>query len=872
MKLPRIPNTDRIVKNQQFRFGGYNHTAHAKDGEIYDEKNVSSERFPLIEPRETRRRYTGTKNIIWKGSRFSFPTRGRIEFVSGSDPGDIIDKGDMLEITATRDYQSNSGTIIVNSISGSFPGFPNKRQIVIDPTYGEGTIQEWPVVVTESTQTHISEKNAEVTIRIVKKRTDSSVVETVESDPTLTDETSVSDNTTEEGDIIKRTVIRKVSKKKKHVVETVERGSITYDSGTGVGIIHIDNRTTDNSSEYYLEKDIFKVGDKFRRQSNTEQLITRKLTSDDNRYDKFEVAPVSGSVNGSYQTTKYTATYGTATTDVDERYEDDDGTESAGTYIWTEAVKNQYKNIERIVTTESTEEMPLWETTTVKTVYTIELADYSGNIVSAGAGDKIYYVTADGGFWYNGIFGGTLEKGEKKFCETGAYIYIIPDNAYYDKGTQTLYTEHLTLKKWQTRDVMLFYSESGSGQNKTTDIQVDNADLRVFENKYLTIRLETETGVWILKGTPTNVSEHFLEFNSHLSEDAGYDYKDILPKGDNLKIRSITISESFPELKFICAAANRIWGCDTETIFCTAFGKPFSWFEYPASDAGNDADGAWSVTPFAGGGEFTGACVYMGTPFFFTENKMYKIYGDRPGTFSARDEDIQGVISGADKTLLPTSDGLFWLSREGIMRWAGGADTNISRDFGESFVSGAAGTDGRRVYFSLTNDGSGKNFLYDTDSGLWNREDETVFSDIFFFEGNMYGLHDNYIYRIGKKHYGTADPEIFNDQEDEDEVESFIEFGDHYNDTINKKCVSKLYFRMSAETGSEVEIKINYDSEKENGERVWRAVKTIEATEKRSFILPVIPRRCDHFRIRIEGVGQWRLHGMSFDYYVGSEI
>ncbi|MFR5421452.1 MAG: hypothetical protein ACLTG4_05485 [Oscillospiraceae bacterium] len=31
------------------------------------------------------------------------------------------------------------------------------------------------------------------------------------------------------------------------------------------------------------------------------------------------------------------------------------------------------------------------------------------------------------------------------------------------------------------------------------------------------------------------------------------------------------------------------------------------------------------------------------------------------------------------------------------------------------------------------------------------------------------------------------------------------------------------------------------------------------AGAKRSFTLPVLPRRCDHFRLRLTGTGAWRL-------------
>ena len=41
---------------------------------------------------------------------------------------------------------------------------------------------------------------------------------------------------------------------------------------------------------------------------------------------------------------------------------------------------------------------------------------------------------------------------------------------------------------------------------------------------------------------------------------------------------------------------------------------------------------------------------------------------------------------------------------------------------------------------------------------------------------------------------------------------------------------------------------------------------------KRSFYLPIIPRRSDHFRIRFSGTGGWRLYSLVRESYSGSEL
>lgn len=52
--LPTMENQDGISKRQQMEFGGYNHNISARDGEIWDMKNMTSDYYPLLSPRKKR--------------------------------------------------------------------------------------------------------------------------------------------------------------------------------------------------------------------------------------------------------------------------------------------------------------------------------------------------------------------------------------------------------------------------------------------------------------------------------------------------------------------------------------------------------------------------------------------------------------------------------------------------------------------------------------------------------------------------------------------------------------------------------------------------------------------------------------------------
>ena len=52
---------------------------------------------------------------------------------------------------------------------------------------------------------------------------------------------------------------------------------------------------------------------------------------------------------------------------------------------------------------------------------------------------------------------------------------------------------------------------------------------------------------------------------------------------------------------------------------------------------------------------------------------------------------------------------------------------------------------------------------------------------------------------------------------------------------------------------------------------IWEDQGTIRGASTNSFVLPVIPRRCDHFRLRLSGVGEIWIYSMSKYLEAGSD-
>ena len=154
-------------------------------------------------------------------------------------------------------------------------------------------------------------------------------------------------------------------------------------------------------------------------------------------------------------------------------------------------------------------------------------------------------------------------------------------------------------------------------------------------------------------------------------------------------------------------------------------------------------------------------------------------------------------------------------------------------------------------------------YVYDTQRGLWHIEDETHATHFASSGGNLYLLaEDGGIWIAGS----VQDPP--EEAAAEEAVSWMAEFADWYDDSPNKKGISKILVRLEVDEGAEARLYIQYDS---GG--TWEQVgHTLEANAKRSYYLPVIPRRADHYRLKLEGTGGCRIYGLTREYYDGSQL
>lgn len=339
-------------------------------------------------------------------------------------------------------------------------------------------------------------------------------------------------------------------------------------------------------------------------------------------------------------------------------------------------------------------------------------------------------------------------------------------------------------------------------------------------------------------------------------------------------INVFEVSRKIPNMDFVIEANNRLWGCYyginskgdfVNEIYASKLGDFKNWRCY----SGISTD---SYTASCGtDGKFTGAITHAGYPLFFKENCVHKVYGDYPSNFRIQSTTCRGVQSGSHDSLAIVGNTLFYKSREGVCAYDGGMPVEVSSALGNVHYYGAVACAlGNKYYINMISAEDAKHhlFVFDTAKGVWHREDDIETAQMCAFGGE--------IYAITSKEYAESlsptDPRsnivtLLGWGGSGENVNWMVQSGKIGMTQPDMKYLTKLLIRMSLDIGAEMKISIRYDSIGD-----WEQVFIVAGTSLRSFVMPVRPRRCDHFHIRIEGKGQGKIYSITKTIEQGSDI
>lgn len=454
----------------------------------------------------------------------------------------------------------------------------------------------------------------------------------------------------------------------------------------------------------------------------------------------------------------------------------------------------------------------------------------------------------DGTFYYKGEAKGNVTEGLKRFAAIGNHIVILPDKCYYNIAADTFGSLE---SRWEGLTLTF-----GNGKLFGEDA---DANMVYYPDANWSGYFREGDAVTIA-GCKTHPENNQTAIIREIDGDRLYFYENIFTleeAGEYTETGALTVSRDVPDLLYACENENRLWGCTENTIYASKLGDIFNWnvFDGLESDAYAVESGS--------AGKLTGCISYRGYPTFLKEEHIYKIYGTMPSNFEMMGSASLGMMEGSAGSLAVAGETLFYLGRNGIMAYTGGIPQSVSRDFGTmKFRNAVGGSDGMKYYVSMEEEnGETWLYVYDTRTGMWHKEDKTRATHFASYQGNLYMLTDKgEIYIMG------------NPQDIEGESEKdfpwFAEFGDFTEQEANKKNVGRLQIRIELEQGATAQVWIRYDS---GGEWISAGEK-MTADSKRSYTLPLVPRRCDHCRIKITGTGEARIHSLTREFYVGSEL
>ena len=528
-----------------------------------------------------------------------------------------------------------------------------------------------------------------------------------------------------------------------------------------------------------------------------------------------------------------------------------------------------------------------------------------GNVNGLIAKDKLCYV--DGTEFVIGEdrieMGLSTEEADcpKSLISMGAYVIIMPEGKYINTIKNGNEYEHGSINvEFTTESDVSFQLCSLTGdayENATVSATAPsyprNEQLWIDTSSepHTLKKYSTSNAMWVsipttyIKVSSTGIGKEFKQYDgvkisgitvesvkglnsSHALWGCGDDYIIITGILDKVATQTvaqgkITISRKMPIMDFIVESNNRLWGCRYGTnadgevvneIYACKQGDFKNWncFMNLATDSYTASCGT--------DGQFTGAIVHLGYPLFFKENVMHKVYGDYPANFRMQNTTCRGVQRGSHRSMAIVNETLYYKSSNAVCAYDGSLPVEISSVLGDTKYSDAvAGAHGNKYYITMKSaDGTHHLFVYDTAKGMWHKEDSLQVDCFCSYMNEMYGIEHGTKRIITMLGSGTKDAE---------RVPWMVETGLIGMSMPDMKYISRLMVRMSLEVGAKVRISIQYDSM-----GYWEQVCNLTSTSLRSFSVPVRPRRCDHFRIRIEGEGEGRIYSITKTIEQGSDI
>lgn len=493
-------------------------------------------------------------------------------------------------------------------------------------------------------------------------------------------------------------------------------------------------------------------------------------------------------------------------------------------------------------------------------------------------------------------------EGTKTLAKMGAYVIIMPDKIWYNVDKDECgYMEHkntiasgtqinFTLCEANGTSISIM-PEGGTPSDGDYTLSTTNGktSLKIYSSTtktwitvattYLQISaagigkgLEKGDGVKITVDNIEGLSNVFvnteedgkISTNTYIVDrtDDTITIIGIIDNAINVRTTQLVIERKVPDMAFITECNNRLWGCskDGHEIYCCKLGDVKNWNVF----AGISTD-SWAAT-IGSDGKFTGAITFLGYPMFFKEDGFIKIAVSATGGHQVKETKCRGVQKGSEGSLVILNETLYYKSSNCICAYNGSLPFSISDDLGEvRYYEAVAGTIDDRYYISMKDEKGIYNlFVYDSKNGIWCKEDNTEvlyfckhFDELYYIDvkdKQMKSVRGTLLYDVPEK-------------STEGQFDWFVESGNIGYSSPDNKYVARINLRITLEFATNVDFYMQYDSS--GG---WEHKFNMSGKGTRTFTVPIIPKRCDHFKYKIIGKGGCKIHSITKTIEEGSDI
>lgn len=340
-----------------------------------------------------------------------------------------------------------------------------------------------------------------------------------------------------------------------------------------------------------------------------------------------------------------------------------------------------------------------------------------------------------------------------------------------------------------------------------------------------------------------------------------------------LKAGDVKADLKIPDLDFVCESNNRLWGCKyglvngevVNEIHASKLGDFKNWNCY----MGLSTD---SYTASVGtDGAFTGAITQRGYPVFFKENAIHRVSGMSPSSFTIQTTVARGVQKGCWRSLQVVAENIYYKARNAVMMYDGNMPVEVSAQLGDILYSDArAGVLGNKYYISMKDRTNNWRFFnYDTKYGTWFKEDSVKVLGFGSVDDELFYIDEinNTLVSV-KGTVGTIEPD-FDWAAEFGLVGVNYQQGSSYDSPArirNAKYLSMFKIRMYLDPDAHMKLWIKY-----NDSPLYESMGERRGHDMRTFVLPVVPKRCDHLRFKITGHGDMKIYDLSRIMEVGGD-